>query len=167
MDEVEALIREYKSESADKDLIIDELGSRLPDPRVRSWMLTVAADREEDPDRRARVLRDFEYYSPSDEVEKKRSVTTLLDLLQHESNEVVREYAALALRLHAGLPEVEAALKAVILSPNEDGDVRRAALIVYADGGDWAARVDLVRTMLADSYLATYASLRLKRADAK
>ncbi len=126
MENLDQLIQEFGSNEADRCWIVSQL-EEVPDERVVSLFVATLEDFNEDEDVRIEILKSLVMRKDSAESHT-RIGKAVLNVLQNDGDELIRQHAANAIYL---FPEVEGVLdclESIVRSESEDIDVRHNAL---------------------------------------
>jgi hypothetical protein len=146
------------------------------DDRVFELLLATVSNPKADPMARTKAMKHFQYARPAKATDQQRLIDAMFGAIavrgdpRSTNDQLVRQYAVLALSLYADRKEVEVVLFPLLMERTEDGDVRSAAFQTLCRVGDSPARAEQFRQLLDDKYLReqveTYFSLRQSRTQA-
>ncbi len=130
MENVDQLLQSFRNEEADRCWIISQL-EEVSDERVVSLFVNSLQDPEEDEGVRIEILKSL--VMRRDRTDSHiRLAKAVLNVLQKDDSDVVRQHAANALYLFADVDGVLDCLESLVKSESEDIDVRHNALAAIA-----------------------------------
>ena len=161
--ELRCLVEEFRTLPADDDrrrAIVAELGTDATAVAAAPFLASVVADPHEYDLARVEAATVLRLWPPSDPAITRAAVRALLIALEDRDEDLVRQYAALALGSYADDPAVHAALAAAVLDdgPDEDTLVRYNALAALEEAGPSDSRTDVLRTLARDPELGRSAA---------
>jgi hypothetical protein len=164
-----ARYEQAKDQNGEMDMVLPHAA----DDRVFELLLASVRNPKADPMARTKAMRHFQHARPAKATDQQRLIDALLAVLavrgdpRSTNDQLLRQYAALALNLYADRKEVEAVLFPHLMDRSEDGDVRSAVFQTLCGVGDSPARAEQFRPLLEDDFLRpqveTYFSLRRSR----
>ncbi|MEU1086712.1 HEAT repeat domain-containing protein [Streptomyces sp. NPDC005576] len=159
MNRTEKLIAEYGTlpqESDRRREIVYDLGAILstePDhPGVLSFLIEVVADIEAFDLARVEATKSLRLWPPSDPETWRLAGAVLVSAVEHTDEDLVRQYAVMALSSYADDSVVHAALAEAVLG-DPDPLVRDNALAALSEAGPSEGRAEVLRRMSTDPHL--------------
>lgn len=159
MDRTESLIDQFRAlpaESDEKRELVAGLGDILADrpdhPVALPFLASVAADTEEYDLARVEATKVLRLWPPTEDTHRQRAGRALLTVMRGPDDELVRQYAAMALGPYADDPEVHDAMAAAILD-DEDRLVRDNALAALNHAGPSDDRAEVLHRLADDRAL--------------
>jgi hypothetical protein len=154
MDQVEELLQQYEKAKGDKRRqLLTQLvwiPERREDPRVLPFCLRIAADPNEYDLARIEVFKYLELGSFTDPVSRRDIGQVIRKVLQLDSDDDMRTYAAGAAWRYLDVSGVEEAAKAVLLNPGEDETVRWNAFAIVGALGPSPEGIELAQSLHTD-----------------
>jgi hypothetical protein len=158
MDEVKELIEQYQMAKGDarRQLLtqIVWIPERREDPRVLPFCLRIATDPDEYDLARIEVLKYFEIGSFFDAESRRAIGQAIKQVLQFDSDDDVRAYAAGAAWRYLDVGGVSEIAKAVLLNPTEDETIRWNAFSIVDALGPGPDGVGLAQSLRSDLVFA-------------
>ncbi|MCX5398823.1 HEAT repeat domain-containing protein [Streptomyces sp. NBC_00102] len=159
MNRTEKLITEYGTlpqESDRRREIVYDLGGVLstePDhPGILSFLIEVVADYEAFDLARVEATKVLRLWPPSDPETWRLAGAVLVSAVEHPDEDLVRQYAVMALGSYADDSVVLAALADAVLS-DPDPLVRDNALAALSEAGPSEGRAEVLRRLSEDAHL--------------
>jgi hypothetical protein len=153
MDEVERLLERFRT--APHDFAPED---HLGDPRVAPFLIALAADPDAYDLARIEAMKVLRLWPPDDPAAAGRAIAAVL---RGDEDEMVRQYAAMALGPYAADDTVLDALRAAALG-DDDEDVRHNALAAVREAGPDDRTVALLRRLASDATLGRSATRTLR-----
>ncbi len=162
-DHIDTLIKGYATcDSGRRSTIIETL-SESSDPRVISLFLEIVRNPKEADYVRVEVLKGISFRDDSVET-KQRFCEVLCDILDHsEEDELVRQYAALAMRCFVEFEGVLGLLEEVVRDPDEEISVRHNALSAIERNAEMADCQASLKRLVSVPVLGNSAARTLER----
>ncbi|MEU1365893.1 HEAT repeat domain-containing protein [Streptomyces sp. NPDC005803] len=164
MDRTQSLIDEFRAEPAESDRrrelvagMSDILAERPDHPAAVAFLASVAADTEEYDLARVQATTALRLSPPTDEAHRQRAARALLAVMRGPDEDLVRQYAAMALGPYADDPEVHDAMAAAVLD-DEDQLVRDNALAALSHAGPSDDRAEVLHRLADDRALGREAA---------
>lgn len=126
MEDLDQLLQEFGSDEADRCWIVSQL-EEVPDERVVSLFVATLEDFDEDEDVRIEILKSLVMRRDSAESHT-RMGEAVLNVVRNDDDDLIRQYAAKALRSYPDVAGVLDCLESIVSSESEDIDVRHNAL---------------------------------------
>jgi hypothetical protein len=126
MEDIDQLLQEFGSDEADRCWIVSQL-EEVPDERVVSLFMATLEDFDEDEDVRIEILKSLVMRKDSAESHT-RMGEAVLNVVRNDDDDLIRQYAAKALRSYPDVAGVLDCLESIVSSESEDIDVRHNAL---------------------------------------
>ncbi|MEV7406101.1 HEAT repeat domain-containing protein [Streptomyces sp. NPDC091267] len=168
MDRTESLIDQFRALPAESDEkrelvagIRDILADRPDHPVALPFIASVTADPEEYDLARVEATKALRLSPPTDDAHRRRAGDALLTVMRGPDDELVRQYAAMALSPYADDPEVHEAMAAAVLD-DEDRLVRDNALAALNHAGPSDDRAEILHRLADDRALGLEAARILK-----
>ncbi|MFD0023738.1 HEAT repeat domain-containing protein [Streptomyces sp. NPDC058382] len=164
MDRTESLIDEFHAQPAESERrrelvagIADILTDRPGHPAALTFLASVAADTEEYDLARVEATTALRLSPPEDAAQRQRAARALLAVMRGPDEDLVRQYAAMALGPYADDPEVHDAMAAAVLD-DEDQLVRDNALAALNHAGPSDDRARVLHRLADDRTLGREAA---------
>jgi len=126
MDDIEQLLQDFRSDEADRCWIVSQL-EEVSDERVVALFMATLGDFNEDEDVRIEILKSLVVRSDSVD-NHTRMGEAVLNVLRNDGDDLIRQYAARALRSYPEVEGVLHCLESIVRSESEDIDIRHNAL---------------------------------------
>ncbi|MBN1911631.1 MAG: HEAT repeat domain-containing protein [Pirellulales bacterium] len=126
MENLDQLLRDFRSDEADRCWVVSQL-EEVPDERVVSLFVATLEDADEDEDVRIEILKSLVMRKDSAE-NHTRMGEAVLNVLRNNDDDLIRSYAAKALRSYPEVEGVLDCLESIVSSESEDIDLRHNAL---------------------------------------
>ncbi|MFF0288550.1 HEAT repeat domain-containing protein [Streptomyces sp. NPDC005262] len=159
MDRTDSLIEQFRAlpaESDEKRALIAAMGDMLADrpdhPAAVPFLASVTADSEEYDLARVEATMVLRLRPPTEADFRLRAGRALLTVLRGPDENLVRQYAAMALGPYADDPEVHEVLAAAVMD-DFDRLVRDNALAALDEAGPSDERIELLHRLSADAAL--------------
>lgn len=128
MEDIDRLMRAFGGGKADRCWIVSQL-EEVPDERVVSLFVATLVDGEEDEDVRIEILKALVMRKDSDSAENHTRIgKAVLNVLQNDHDDLIRQHAARALRSYPEVEGVLDCLESIVSNASEDIDLRHNAL---------------------------------------
>lgn len=164
MDRTESLIDEFRTQPAESDRrrelvagIAGILADRPDHPAALPFLASVASDTEEYDLARVEATTALRLSPPTDGAQRQRATRALLAVMRGPDDDLVRQYAAMALGPYADDPEVHDAMAAAVLG-DEDQLVRDNALAALSHAGPSDGRAEVLYRLADDRTLSREAA---------
>ncbi|MFF1924091.1 HEAT repeat domain-containing protein [Streptomyces sp. NPDC058221] len=164
MDRTESLIDAFHAQPAESDRrrelvagIAGILTDRPDHPAALTFLTSVAADTEECDLARVEATTALRLSPPTDGAQRERAARALLAVMRGPDDDLVRQYAAMALGPYADDPEIHDAMAAAVLG-DEDPLVRDNALAALSHAGPSDGRADVLHRLADDRTLGREAA---------
>lgn len=164
MDRTESLIDQFRAlpaESDEKRALVTELRDVLADrpdhPAAMAFLAAVTEDTEEYELARIEATTALRLWPPTDDTHRQRATRALLAVMRGPDEDLVRQYAAMALGPYADDPEVHDAMAAAVLF-DEDPLVRDNALAALSHAGPSEGRAEVLHRLADDRALGREAA---------
>lgn len=164
MDRTERLIDEFRAQPAESDRrreLVSEAAGVLADrpghPTAVPFLASVTADTEEYDLARVEATTALRLSPPSEGAQRRLAARALLAVMRGPDDDLVRQYAAMALGPYADDPEVHDAMAAAVLG-DEDPLVRDNALAALRHAGPSEDRAAVLHRLADDPALGREAS---------
>jgi len=126
VEDIERLLQDFRNDQADRCWVVAQL-EEVSDDRVVSLFVATLRDFNEDEDVRIEVLKAL--VMRSDSADNHTLIgTAVLDVLRNDGDDLIRQYAARALRSYPEVEGVLPCLESIVRTESEDIDVRHNAL---------------------------------------
>ncbi|WP_392671375.1 HEAT repeat domain-containing protein [Streptomyces sp. LN785] len=159
MDRTDSLIEQFRAlpaESDQKRELVATMGDMLADrpdhPVVVPFLTSVTADAEEYDLARVEATKALRLRPPADAGSRLRAGQALLAVLRGPDEDLVRQYAAMALGPYADDPEVHEVLAAAVMD-DFDRLVRDNALAALNEAGPSDKRIEVLHRLSEDAAL--------------
>lgn len=159
MQDLDQLIREFRSSDADRCWIVAQL-QEVPDEPVVSLLVNTLENPDEDDDVRIEILRSLVVRRDSTE-SNTRMGRAVLSVLRSDNDVLIRQFAANALRFYPEVEGVVDCLESLVLSEVEDIDVRHNALTAIASNRAIGLYRETLRRLTAVPELGRHAQRAL------
>jgi hypothetical protein len=126
MEDLDKLLHDFESDEADRCWIVSQL-EEVSDERVVSLFVAMLRDRDEDENVRIEILKSLILRKDSADCHT-RMGDAVLNVLRNDSDDLIRQYAAKALRSYPQVEGVLDCLESIVSNESEDIDVRHNAL---------------------------------------
>lgn len=164
MDQVAELVERCRTEDDDTqvDLIV-ELEDHVADERVLDLFVALIADTAAYDLSRIECVKILRLWPPEQPADRRRVGQTIATVLRDDEDDLVRQYAAMALGPYAEDPAVFDTLTAILTPGAEDDiDLRHNALSSVAEAGHDERTGALLRQLTDDPELGTAAARTLR-----
>jgi hypothetical protein len=157
LDRVEELIRLFEREKVSEDpaaeyperiRIIEEL-EEIQDPRVISFFVDVVLNKDEYDLARIEILRILRVRAPKED-EYGVIGRALIRVLIEDPDNLVKNYAAMALSSYMNTPGALEVVKEIVLDVDADKNLRYSAFGALEDAGAGRFTTDVMRELLKD-----------------
>jgi len=157
LDRVEELIRLFEGEKLSEDpaaeyperiRIIEEL-EEIQDPRVISFFVDVVLNKDEYDLARIEILRILRVRAPKED-EYGVIGRALIRVLIEDTDNLVKNYAAMALSSYMNTPGALDVVKEIVLDVDADRNLRYSAFGALEDAGVGRFTTDVMRELLKD-----------------
>ncbi|HEX6352001.1 HEAT repeat domain-containing protein [Actinophytocola sp.] len=162
MDQVAELVERCRTEDEDAqvDLIV-ELEDHVADPRVLDLLVSIIADAGAYDLSRIECVKILRLWPPEQPADRVRVGHVIAAALRDE-DDLVRQYAAMALGPYADDPIVLDALTTALAPDEDDVNVRHNALSSVMEAGRGEHTITLLRQLADDPELGTAATRTLR-----
>src|SRR5581483_143194 len=161
MNEIDRLIASFRSEDTNslsnpdtdsvKDRVISDLEEYSSDSRVLAFYLEVAANRHEYDLARIEVLKVLHVRPTTDEAERTQIGKVIADILLGDTDDEVRNYAAIAATSYMTAPGVADAVEQVLRDAQADPNLRANAFAAFESTGPIPRSVQAIRAVSQDT----------------
>ena len=123
MQDTDSLIAQYYLPGVDKLQLLRWLGLQR-DSKAFGFLVDVALAENEADTTRIEALNGIELYKGVGALERTSAGMGLLRILENEQDDLLRNYAAMALRNYIATPQCLQVLEEIVRNPNEELDLR-------------------------------------------
>ncbi|MFF3174417.1 HEAT repeat domain-containing protein [Streptomyces sp. NPDC057900] len=164
MDRTQSLIDQFRAQPPESDRrreLVAGIGGILADrpdhPAALTFLASVTEDTEEYELARIEAATALRLWPPTDNTHRQRAARALLAVMRGPDEDLVRQYAAMALGPYADDPAVHDAMAAAVLT-DEDQLVRDNALAALSHAGPSEDRAEVLHRLAGDRTLGREAA---------
>ena len=161
MDQIDQLIAAFESENTPslsdpdsesvKDRVISELEAHSSDPRVLSFYLKVATNRDEYDLARIEVFKVLHVRPTESEGERSRIGVAIVGVLRNDGDEDVRNYAAIAASSYMTVSVVQEVIESILLDSSIGPNLRANAFAAFESAGPTTSNIRVMQAMTKDA----------------